>query len=469
MRKKKYLSILLIPCLLFSGCQAGLIQRKQPLENEGEIFLYFERFPQEAERLKFNLESISVIGEEGSEFKLDFFLNDFKYREMGRQRLVATARLPQGIYARFLFKVNKASLETESGEAALLVPDSPSGIDFKFQVISGKALVISMVFKYNESISGGFSFSPVFFTFIREKPIPSLVGYVANYGSNTITVFDKKKMEVTGTIATGGGPRGIALSQRQGKAYIVISDEDRVDVVDLSAGEVTGRINLSIGDSPQEPALTPDGNFLLTANTGSDSVSIIDTITLLEAGKVAVGDGPHSVLIDRAGRKAYVFNTLSNNISVIDIIKMENIATFVAGNEPIRGEIDRSGNKLYIICSSFPYLFVIDTSNLSILRREFVGLGMNSIKVDKRTDLFYMGRGREGDVALYNPYSFMPVGYIQTGGAVNYIEIDNEENNLYLLIPERRVLMIINLVSKQTVAEIDVGEDPYWVSITGEN
>jgi hypothetical protein len=43
-----------------------------------------------------------------------------------------------------------------------------------------------------------------------------------------------------------------------------------------------------------------------------------------------------------------------------------------------------------------------------------------------------------------------------------------EENNLYLVNPELKRLMASNLVSKRTVYEIDVGEEPYWVTVMGE-
>jgi hypothetical protein len=46
--------------------------------------------------------------------------------------------------------------------------------------------------------------------------------------------------------------------------------------------------------------------------------------------------------------------------------------------------------------------------------------------------------------------------------------IDGNENYLHLVVPERRSLMVVNLISKRTVSEIDIGESPCWVSIIGE-
>ena len=93
---------------------------------------------------------------------------------------------------------------------------------------------------------------------------------------------------------------------------------------------------------------------------------------------------------------------------------------------------------------------------------------MNAIKVDLMTDLVYLGRKNDVVVEVYDPLAFVPVDAIRTGGTIPYMAIDGEENNLYLVNPELRRMMVSNLVSKRTVYEIDVGEEPYWVTVMGE-
>ncbi|MBI4699517.1 MAG: hypothetical protein HY758_11610 [Nitrospirae bacterium] len=46
--------------------------------------------------------------------------------------------------------------------------------------------------------------------------------------------------------------------------------------------------------------------------------------------------------------------------------------------------------------------------------------------------------------------------------------IDRDENRIYLIIPETKTLAIVNSVSKKIVSRIDLGANPYWVSIMGE-
>ncbi|OGP64820.1 MAG: hypothetical protein A2169_04970 [Deltaproteobacteria bacterium RBG_13_47_9] len=465
--KKKLIFILLTLSLLLA-CQATLSRLRPPLEEEGEIYLYLQPYPQEAERLRFTLDGVFAVSGDGREFPLEISLREIKASDVRRQRLLASGPLPPGPYIGLSFKMKKAILKVEDGEADLLVPETPVKSDFPFNVGRKRSHVISLTFKYRESITSGFSFNPVFSILSPARPLIGLAGYVTNGGSNNITVFDKKTGQVIGIIATGRGPAGMVLDQRSGRAYVAISGEDTIDLIDFAVGDVIDRNKLHIGDKPQELALTPDGRTLLVANKGSNTVGFIDPFSLLELGRVNVGREPNSILIDRNGRRAFVFNTLSSVISVVDIPNRAIIASIPTDPGPIRGQFNRRGDRLYVIHELSSYLTVLDPLSLSILRRFQVKMGARSLKVDTRTDLVYLGRERDIMVEVYDPLSFVSVDSIRTEGGITYMTIDGEENNLYMVNPETKSVVVSSLVRKRIVNEIDVGEGPYWVTVMGE-
>jgi YVTN family beta-propeller protein len=468
--KRTLCSMLYALCLLLvlCGCQATLSKFLPPLEEEGEVYLYLEPFPQGAERLRFNIEAIFAVSADGREFPLTISLRELKASDMKRQRLLASGRLLPGSYVGFSFKVNKAILKTEEGEANLLVPETPVRNDFPFSVNRKRAYVISLTLKYVESISGGFSFSPVFSMIIPARPIPSLTGYVSNSGSNNIMVFDKKLNKVLSIIVTGRAPAGMALDQRQGRAYVALSGDDAIELVDVLSGEVINRLRINTGDQPRELALTPDGKTLLVANKGTNTVSFIDPFSFVELKRVDVGKEPNSISIHPNGIRAFVFNTLSNTGSVIDIPNKTVMATITTDPAPLRGQFNRRGDKLYVIQEWSTYLTAVDPFALSVLKRYPVRIGMTSIKVDRQTDLVYMGRGRDTAVEVYDAFSFVVVDSINTGASITYMTIDGDENNLYMVNPEMKSVMVSRLVRKRVFSEMDVGESPYWVTMMGE-
>lgn len=445
-----------------------LKQMKPALEGEGVTYLYVRSFPREAERLSFNLAAVAAVRGDGVEIPLSLRFAEFRGSELNRQRLVASNPLPPGIYKGFSFKVKNAFLKGEEGEAALLVPDEAARLDFPFEVKEAKALLISLSFRHDESLRG-VRFSPVFAAAIPGRPLPGLTGYVTNQGADTITVFDKKTAEAVDAIQTGRGPAGIVLDQRQRRAYAALTGEDAVEVIDVAAGAVVNRIRLTPGDAPRDLALTPDGNTLITANSGSNSVSMIDPSSLLEFARINLASRPRSVVIDRAGRRAYVFNVLANNITVLDIPNRQVLpASIPTDSSPLRGEFNRKGDRFIVYQEWSPYLLLIDPVSLSEVKRINAGMGINWLKTDTGTDKLYVGKKDDPTVDIYDPFSLIPGDFLAAAGAVSHMTIDGEENNLYLIIPEKKVLQLINLVSRKVVGEIDLDDNPYWATVVGE-
>ncbi len=462
----KRLCIAILTLAIFSGCQAKSVLVKPALEEEGELLVYLRPLPQEAEPLAFTLEGISAVKEGGGSYPLTLYLAEMRGGKLQRQRFLASGNLPPGRYTGLSFKIKNASLKGEEGTAALLVPEEPVTIGFPFQVARRKALLLSLGLDYRKSAGDRYRFSPAFSIFVPDRPPVGLLGYAANSGSNNVTVFDKKEGQVVGVIATGRGPSGIALNQRSRRAYVTLAGDDTIEVVDTEAWDVVNRLRLQTGDHPQEPALSGDGSILLTANSGSDSVSVVDTASLIERNRIPVGKGPNSVLMGRDGKRAYVFNTLSNTISVIDVVSRSLAATITTLPGPLRGQFNRKGDRLYVIHEQSPYMTVIDPSSLSV-KRVFVGAGMTAVKVDERTDLLYVGRKPDA-LEILDPFSLFPVDSIPAGGGTSHMTIDGDENSLYLVLPERKAVAVLGLVSRKMAPLIDVGEGACWVAVMGE-
>ncbi len=462
------LYFLLITVVFLSGCFATTARLKPPLEEEGEIFLYVEPLPGEAERLRFDLSEIVARRDDGTEFPLTLAITEFSVSTINRQRLVASGRVPPGLYKGLAFRTHEAFLRGEAGENALLVPEEPLLEPFSFEVRKGRASVLEGTLRPKEAIRDRFGFSPSFSLDRPKKPITALMGYVVNQGSNDITVFNKKAGRVVDVIATGADPRGIVLDQARQRAYVALSGEDSVDIIDVSSNEIIHRIVLNAGDRPQEPALTPDGRILMTANNGSNTVSIIDPVSFIELERINVGNGPNTVLVDSSGKKAYVFNTQSDSISIIDLAARQVTATISVDAGPLRGQLNRNGDRLYVIHSLSSYLSVIDTSSLAVVQRISVGTGARALKVDTRTDRIYVGRRFDPLVSVYQPGLDMPIDRIPAGEGVAGMAIDGEENELYLVVPRKNSLQSVNLIGNQTVMELDIGVDAQWVAMMGE-
>lgn len=463
----KRLFVALFLGAFFAGCQAKSILVRPVLEEEGELLVYLQPLPQEAEPLSFTLEGISAVRKDGGAYPLSLSLADVRGEGVRRQRFLASGVLPPGEYAGLSFAIKNAFLRGEEGPAAVLFPKEPVTIGFSFRVDKRKASLLCLDLNARKSVGGGFGFSPAFSIFVPDRPPIGLLGYAANSGSNNVTVFDKKARQVVGVIATGRGPMGLALDRRTRRVYVPLAGDDTIEVIDAEAGEIINHVRLNTGDHPQEPALVPDGSLLFTANSGSDTVSVVDTASLIEVDRIPVGKGPRSVLMGRGGTRAYVFSARSNTVSVVDVASRSLAATIVTVAEPMRGEFSRNGDRLYVIHANSPYLTVIDPSSLSVRERVFVGSGMTAIRADAHTDLLYIGREPD-TMEILDPFTLFPEDSIPAGGRISFMAIDGEENHLYLVLAGRKLLSIYNLVSRELTPAIDVGDGAYWVTLMGE-
>lgn len=466
-RKGRFAALSLVSLLIFA-CQARPSLVKPRLEEDGQVFVYLQSLGQEADRLAFRLEGISAVRGDGGTVPVHLHVGEISGKDPKGDRLLASGILPPGQYTGFSFLVKNATLQGEEGVVALPIADEKPTTPLPFVIERRKAQVLSLKFRYRESLQGGIRFAPSFSAEIPGKLATGLIGLISSRGGNSVTVFDKMTGKVVAVIPTGTTPFGMALDPVLRRAYVANSGDDSVEAIDLPGGDVILRGQLAFGDRPEEMVLTPDRRFLLSANAGSDTVSVIDAASLVETRRIQVGSGPQSLLVDRAGRRAYVFNTLSDSISVLDLGALAVTATVSSDSGPVRGDFNRAGNRLYVLHRNSPYLTVFDPANLSVLRKVYVGSGGTALKVDPRTDLIYLGRRGTGEVEIYDPFSFLPVDSCRTGQDASYLTIDGETNNLFVVLPGANEVRSFHLVGKTNASRVEVTDSPVWVTLMGE-
>ena len=435
---------------------------------DGGVHLYLQPLPPEASRLTFTIASVSAITATGAEYPLTLRLKDVGASEAQRQRLLASGRLPAGSYAGFVFRIKQAALKSDRGEATLVVPDAPVRLAFPFATAGQQASLFWLTLKYPESVTDGFGFSPVFAAVAPPGPIAGLAGFVTNSSSNTMTVFDKHLMQAVAVIDTCAGPAGMALDQRRRRVYVACSKDDEIQSIDVATLRIMERTRVSPGDRPRELALTPDGRTLISANTGSNSVSFFDAASLTRQERINVGGGPGSVLVDPSGRRAFVFNTLSSSVSVIDVASRSLEATLSTEAAPLRGQFNGRGTRLYVIHERSPYMTVLDPVQLTVVARARLRIGVTAIVVDRVRDLVCLGGADDTAIEFYDPNALMPLFAMKTRAGATHLAIDGENNNLYIVSPGVRSLAVGRLADRKVASEIDVGDGPYWVAVMGE-
>ena len=468
--KRTILYLLFLFYLLSTGCAPQGIMGQAPLRQGGDVTLYLQPMPQGAEKYRFIIEGITAVREGGIEIPFSLSMKEIKaVTSLGRQRILAVGSLPPGTYTGLAVTIKSAFIQGEEGENALLVPEGPLQVDHAFKVNDKEALTLFLTYQSGGEIGDDVvRFAPSFSLALPVGELITLKGYVTNTEANMVSVFNKKTVQVVGALSTGKGPMGIAIDEIRRRAYIAVSEDDSVEVIDLIEEATIDRLKLNFRDKPVDLVLTPDRRTLVVANYDSGSASIIDANSLFEIFRVKVGEGPTSVVMGPAGRNAYVINSITNSVSVVDLTQRTPTINIGLEGEPLRGAFNRAGDRLYIVSRRSPNVSVIDPSRFTVTEKIFVGIGAVSIRLDPKTGLLLVGKASGGEIIFIDPFSSMFIDTIPIGGSAAYMSIDEETYTLFVALPEKNTIQKVNLTAKKIVGELEVREGAFAVMVMGE-
>jgi len=151
--------------------------------------------------------------------------------------------------------------------------------------------------------------------------------YVVNRGSSNVSVIDATSDTIVATLAVGSSPNYAIFdvhNQRvvvtnpgagtsQGSISVIVSDATSPLFL-----KPQGTTIVSVGINPRSVAALADGTRLYVANTGSNSVSVVNNLSLTVSKTIPVGTAPVSISSDDESAKVLVANRDSSNVSVIN-------------------------------------------------------------------------------------------------------------------------------------------------------
>jgi YVTN family beta-propeller protein len=200
--------------------------------------------------------------------------------------------------------------------------------------------------------------------------------YLPDRKSNTLKLVDIVRESVIGEIpfaATpgdraapddSGTPTAMdtsALSRSPDDSYgfCSIGKSDELAIFDFGAGEKIK--TLKLGRQPSRPYGTADGRYMLVANEGERTVSVIDT-SAFEV--VATLPGASDVTAINTGwfeSVAFVISRSENRAVVLDLMALQVAGEIPLDERPGPGVVNADGTKLYVALAGTNSVAVIDT------------------------------------------------------------------------------------------------------------
>ena len=209
---------------------------------------------------------------------------------------------------------------------------------------------------------------------IAINPVTNRI-YVAIPDANQIQVINGFDDTVIKNITVGGSPNSVALNAGTNKIYVADPESDMIYVIDgltnnitrqIQAGRLLGDIAVNTDEFGGHSAL------VFVANTGNDSVSIIDDVKGKVVSNIKTTVNPFGIGIDTIKNRAYI--TTDTGIDIIDYISNLNERSVNAtyydhinvGYAPFGIVVDPDTSRAYITNFQSDTISVIDTTRIRI-------------------------------------------------------------------------------------------------------
>lgn len=159
--------------------------------------------------------------------------------------------------------------------------------------------------------------------------------YVANGGSNTLSVISPKSKSIIATIPVGENPVGAWVGY-DGKMYLDNEEGKSISVIDVQSNEIIQTI--SLGFMPGSAAHNAASKELWVTDPDNGKVHFWRWNpagnSWEHGGLFASGNGAHAIAFTKDGTLAYVTNQLAATVSVINVANHTKIKDIPVGDKP---------------------------------------------------------------------------------------------------------------------------------------
>jgi YVTN family beta-propeller protein len=297
-----------------------------------------------------------------------------------------------------------------------------------------------------------------------EKPAAPARIYVTNQLDNTASVIDGATHKIVATVRVGVSPGQMAVSPDRKSVYVANTGSNTVSVLNTDSNTIARTIALPSRSRPIDVAANPNGRYLYTADGGSNRVSVIDTRTKRVVASVRVGTQPLSIAVAHDGKTVYAANSGSGDVSVIDARTNRVVRAIPTGRFPSGVAVTPDGASLYVT-NELSGVTVINAVNGTVAAR-LPQPSPFSVAVSPNGDRAYVtslgpgtvtaidtGTHRVSAIVSVGPHGTDPFTVRATGHAV------------YVANQAANTLSVIDPSTFRATATIATGNSPYGIAV----
>ncbi|MBV9872499.1 MAG: protein kinase, partial [Frankiaceae bacterium] len=272
-------------------------------------------------------------------------------------------------------------------------------------------------------------------------------------------------IKLTTSRVTVGSQPGTPVLSRAGRDVLVSnSGSNSVSVIST----ITGRrvTTVPVGSKPATPVLSRDGQYVFVADTGSNEVSVISTVTTRRVATVHVGSRPGAPVLSRDGSEIYVPNSGSGSVTVVSTTTFRPIATVDVGSRPITPVMSRDGREVYVTNSGDDTVSVISAGSHQSVATVKVGQDPYPPIMTADGREAYVSNYGGNTVSVISTVTHRRVASVPTGSHPGTPVMSRDGHLAYVANSGNNTVSVINTETHRLAATIGVGHEAYKVVLS---
>jgi YVTN family beta-propeller protein len=282
--------------------------------------------------------------------------------------------------------------------------------------------------------------------------------FVANSGSNNVSVISDSLYTVAAWVGVGTTPDAVAYDSGASEVFVANSGSNNVSVISDSLNAIAA--TAVVGTTPAAVAYDSGLSEVFVANSGSDDVSVISDSTNTVVHTVAVRSDPTGAAYDSGTSDVFVANGGSDVVSVISDSTNTVAATVVVGQNPLGVAYDSGKSEIFVANSVTDTAGVISDSTNKALTNVTVGSYPAAVAYDATAAEVFVANYFSGTVSVIRDSTNTVAATVTVGSDPDAAAYDSGTSEVFVSNNDSDTVSVISVSTNTVVHTIPVGSHP---------
>lgn len=466
---------------LFSGCKATAPVRSDPEkpffppvdQSKAQISLFLSLAEDDGPEIWLQVSSIEIVSETGETYPLIDQSIELDAKKIGSEQIfISRSSLPPGNFIHLKIRLEKSYVQHDDREVFLALAKPVIEIPFVNAVSLKRTESPSLFIQWDtkSSLKGKAILNPAMSGAIQSGYLVAEYAYIACPEANTIYLLRTDTNRVMGSLGVTGRPTYLAADRINRRLYILASEEAEIKVYDLEKSNFLEGIQVPMTRNPSfmsfaqvtDPLTGEDIQTAYILEEQSDNLIRLNLATGEMMERTKINYGPQYTVYTPQYARLAVSAAQSQSVYLLDPITLEIRETVSLGGNPQGMQVHE--NFLFITEDNYRTVTIYDLNRLQIVSKLDVGQAPRRILLFNNR--LYVTNNNGGSVSIISPRQLIVSRSINLGKSKpSEIASSLIRRWLYISDDEYGGVTVLDPTTNKVVNRVHLGASPLGIAV----